>query len=528
MPNSASKPSSASSPKSCWQCAKRRLVCDLGKPGCKKCANHGVECPGYEAKHLQWMQPGQTRSKGARKTERLRYSRKPASQAAKDKPTTLTTGRTTPECSLPPKCSDDSEEALIVYPVVTEKSTFSLLIQALNYHNINISPDLVATGDSSLDNPFIVPAGLASVIPPGIAEVIICTALGHRMVQFVQGFEADRNAMAVKLRRHRGAAISAVASGLSHHEAQWHDKTLISVVLLLLSEHSLSPSWWQHLDGAYSLIDLRGGLPHLISSMPQYRHCFRYFFHIDVFGATTAPCVDARRVQQQLSVVGHLKTLYGDGLLTSTPCPPELVSCIIFTNYFRSQQLSLISLSLSSCLISLEDSYHPLEQVLAFDPQAWASSLSLHKFQGSDPEDRHKHLPPFWNWARIGRIYQSAVALYCVESLGPPPGLGHADIRSTHREILLQELRQLTNGSRNQLRKLVIWPMVIAGLVLDSNDQFSQDFVTGELKWLSATLGTAAPLIARDLLRGLWHSSVYSGRGRTWEDLFDRPYVFAI
>ncbi|VUC27311.1 unnamed protein product [Clonostachys rosea] len=519
MPNFASQPSNMPSPKSCWQCAKRRLVCDLGKPGCKKCATHGVECPGYETKPLQWMQPGQTRSKGARKTERLRSSRRPVSQSAKDKPTILRSGRTTPECSLPPKCSD-REEALAVHPMVTDKSTFGLLIQALNYHNINISPDLVATGDPSLNNPFMVAAGFASVIPPVIAEVIICTALGHRMVQSVQSLEADRNAMAVKLRRRRGAAIRAVAKDLSHQEAQWHDRTLISVVLLLLSEHSLSPSWWQHLDGAYSLIDLRGGLPNLIGSMPRQRHWFRYFFHIDVFGATTAPCVDARRVQQQLSVVGHLKTLYGDGLLTSTPCPPELVSCIIFTNYIRSQP--------SNCFISLEDSYWPLQQILAFDPEAWASSLSLHKLQGSDPEDQHRQLPRSWSWARIGRIYQSAVALYCVESLGPPPELGHCDIRSAHREILLQELRQLTNGSRNQLRKLVIWPMVIAGLVLDSNDQLSQDFVTKELTWLSATLGTAAPLIARGLLRELWHSSAYSRHGRTWEDLFDRPYVFAI
>ncbi|CAG9977252.1 unnamed protein product [Clonostachys byssicola] len=527
MSESASKPSNASSPRSCWQCAKRRLVCDLGKPGCKKCANHGVECPGYETKPLQWMQPGQTRSKGARKAERLRSSRKPASQAATDKPATLDIGRTTPECSLPSKFSD-TEEALIVYPMVKDQSTFGLLIQALNYHNINISPDLVATGDRSLNNPFIVGTGLTSVIPPVIAEVIICTALGHRMVQSVQCSEADRNAMAVKLRRHRGAAISAVASGLSQKEAQWHERTLISVVLLLLSEHSLSPNWWQHLDGAYALIDMRGGLPYLINSMPQQRHLFRYFFHIDVFGATTAPCVDVRRVQQQLSVVGHLETLYGDGLLTSTPCPPELVSCIIFTNYIRSQQRSLASSSLSNCFISLEDTYHPLQQILTFDPQAWASSLPLQNVQSSDPEDRHKHLPASWNWTRIGRIYQCAVAIYCVESLGPPPELGYADIRSAHRKILLQELRQLTNGSRNQLRKLVIWPMVIAGLVLDSNDQLSQEFVIEELKRLGATLGTAAPLIARDLLRGLWHSSAYSRHGRTWEDLFDRPYVFAI
>lgn len=147
MPNSASKPSCASSPKSCWQCSKRRLVCDLGKPGCKKCANHGVECPGYETKPLQWMQPGQTRSKGARKTERLRSSRKAASQATKDEPTTLNTGRTTTECSLPPKCSD-REEALIVYPMVTDKSTFGLLIQALNYRMRQRLPLRPVTGRS--------------------------------------------------------------------------------------------------------------------------------------------------------------------------------------------------------------------------------------------------------------------------------------------------------------------------------------------------------------------------------------------
>lgn len=147
MPNFTCKPSNVASPKSCWQCAKRRLVCDLAKPGCKKCATHGVECPGYETKPLQWMQPGQTRSKGARKTERLRTSRKPASQAAKDKPTTLNTGRTTPECLLPPKCRD-REEALIFYPMVKDKSTFSLLIQALNYRMCQRLPIKPAIGRS--------------------------------------------------------------------------------------------------------------------------------------------------------------------------------------------------------------------------------------------------------------------------------------------------------------------------------------------------------------------------------------------
>ena len=43
----------------CWECLKRRLVCDHSLPSCKKCHKAGRECPGYdEQKPLQWVQPG--------------------------------------------------------------------------------------------------------------------------------------------------------------------------------------------------------------------------------------------------------------------------------------------------------------------------------------------------------------------------------------------------------------------------------------------------------------------------------------
>lgn len=52
--------------KPCWECLKRRLVCDLGRPGCQKCESRDTECPGYGKKPLRWLHPGQTRSKGRR------------------------------------------------------------------------------------------------------------------------------------------------------------------------------------------------------------------------------------------------------------------------------------------------------------------------------------------------------------------------------------------------------------------------------------------------------------------------------
>ncbi|OAG16175.1 hypothetical protein CC77DRAFT_390393 [Alternaria alternata] len=43
----------------CWECLKRRLVCDRTLPLCKKCPKAGKECPGYnEQKPLQWLEPG--------------------------------------------------------------------------------------------------------------------------------------------------------------------------------------------------------------------------------------------------------------------------------------------------------------------------------------------------------------------------------------------------------------------------------------------------------------------------------------
>jgi hypothetical protein len=48
----------------CWECLKRRLVCDLTLPHCKKCQKAGKECSGYDGqKPLQWVQSGKVNSR---------------------------------------------------------------------------------------------------------------------------------------------------------------------------------------------------------------------------------------------------------------------------------------------------------------------------------------------------------------------------------------------------------------------------------------------------------------------------------
>lgn len=50
----------------CWECRRRRLVCDFTQPGCTRCATTGVTCPGYgpsQPVSLRWLPPGKVRSR---------------------------------------------------------------------------------------------------------------------------------------------------------------------------------------------------------------------------------------------------------------------------------------------------------------------------------------------------------------------------------------------------------------------------------------------------------------------------------
>ena len=52
----------------CWECLRRRLVCDFALPSCNKCQKGGKACPGYDPqKPLQWLAPGKVTSRRRKK-----------------------------------------------------------------------------------------------------------------------------------------------------------------------------------------------------------------------------------------------------------------------------------------------------------------------------------------------------------------------------------------------------------------------------------------------------------------------------
>jgi hypothetical protein len=93
----------------CWECLKRRLVCDHTIPYCKKCQKAGRECSGYDdAKPLQWIQPGMVISR------RKKNNGSPKIYTVQS----MQNGQSSPSTRMPADASPPlEEEDVVVEPV---------------------------------------------------------------------------------------------------------------------------------------------------------------------------------------------------------------------------------------------------------------------------------------------------------------------------------------------------------------------------------------------------------------------------
>lgn len=267
---------------------------------------------------------------------------------------------------------------------------------------------------------------------------------------------------------------------------------------------------------------------HLVRFIQVFHYVKLISLSVDVLGATTSPCVDSARAQRQLEHLTCLQDIFGDNTLTCIPCAPGLLAGIIHINNYRFLKDSVTAL-LSHSADQLPSGADILRRVLNFSPELWASEVVEHSASstGSSFDETGQSLTVRRiGWERIGRIYQAAAVLYCLAS--QPQGSDHVRESSqwtTFRAGLFQDLRDSSLDPCIHHRKLVLWPLTILGLTLDYDDDSTQQFVLKELKWASGALGTATPLVAVQLLERTWRSRQrYSG----WDELFDRPYIFAL
>ncbi|KAK3181168.1 hypothetical protein K4F52_007583 [Lecanicillium sp. MT-2017a] len=121
--NANKGPSSSEDAKSCWECIRRTLDCDGGRPICQKCIERGLVCPGYDNKKpLVWVTPGKTTHRAPQRPSRRKTS---AAKGTSDSttptnttPTNTTPTNTTPTSTAPsPSIPDDDATGTALVPV---------------------------------------------------------------------------------------------------------------------------------------------------------------------------------------------------------------------------------------------------------------------------------------------------------------------------------------------------------------------------------------------------------------------------
>ena len=270
-------------------------------------------------------------------------------------------------------------------------------------------------------------------------------------------------------------------------------------------------------------------------------------------GSTTSPDVGIESARNQLELISLLPVIYGNGLATCFPCPPDLLTEIIHINHLRSRFRGIAAAALDADEPLLGEYKHStaldvLRRIRAFSADNWAAGVAFGISKSVTGESAVDAPASFSDWQAVACIFQLAVAIYCIASLlhdtvetgacrgnsyGPNINANNTDphlnpqevlakARKTCRSILLGRLREVSKCT--QLRKMVLWPLVVAGI--EAEDEATKRFVLDELRWISNALGTASPLVARDFLeKRVWGLEL---RRRSWDALFDQSYVFVL
>ncbi|KAI1297055.1 fungal-specific transcription factor domain-containing protein [Xylaria venustula] len=478
----------------CWECFRRRLVCDSTRPVCKRCIMTRITCTGYggvEPSRLKWLAPG-------RVVSRERRPKRPPSN-------TTAHGEALPQ---PMKEASYKIGDLAVHLFDYKKEGYAL-IQAVEYCtriNSCIYPDLVHIRELG-PNPHIYPISpthLQSVIPGYLRLGFVCMTLSHRINRARHSPQSGD--LVESFYHYRGMAIRSLSEDIDV-EGRWTgDFVLAGIVTLLLLDvqQGASPSWRCHLEGVHRLITLRGGICALAPSkrLDSLLLCFVF---VAVIGNTTSSASGLAMTSFSIQQLEAIMKEYGAEPCPFEMCPPALFAEIVKINHIRMQAAQ----NKPNVIKNLSrEAYEILNCICAFSPQQWTESKSSSKL----------------DWVLLGNAYQAAVTLYCISSLQSVsilPLESSLRARCATQSGLLQGLLTRTLSSP-RTRRFMLWPLVLLGVEAVHCSDTMRSFVEKQLLQLSSDIGSSAPLIAKGILARFWAS----GETR-WDACFDKPYVFS-
>ncbi|KAJ0161541.1 hypothetical protein CTA2_6048 [Colletotrichum tanaceti] len=251
----------------CWECQRRRLVCDSARPVCSKCKMGGLVCPGYEDKKpLTWLAPNKVKTrtwkrKGAAGGDAVSKSQAD-SQEEKDKGPRLA-------------AAASGEQLAHIFPGQELRSETCDIIEATLYWNQQVYPAL--TSNQLAQSPWVIPVIYIHYMSPCIRHALAAMAIEHRMMRLPQRknkkdpFVAEVRARAYQ---HRSTAVQALNGDIAAEHTRLSDFTLSGVILFLYGDlmgSATASNWRFHMKGFEALIALRGGWEAVCQRTPHLK-----------------------------------------------------------------------------------------------------------------------------------------------------------------------------------------------------------------------------------------------------------------
>lgn len=245
----------------CWECRRRRLVCDGTQPVCTKCRAARIVCPGYaDKKPLTWLAPGQVMSRNRRKKSpnaKLPNGKLPPPRKTCNGTKRKAGGKSPAASDASDDSRSDSQEEMVEIgrPVELRPETCDIF-EAMLYCTLGPSPICLArhlfVSLFALDNghiypqleqsqlapsSFLFPIVLVHDIPPSIVHTLVSVVVGHRITQMVDDPTTSQvvKPMWTRLYRHRDIAVREITRLVSNESTRKDITTLVAVYSLLFA-----------------------------------------------------------------------------------------------------------------------------------------------------------------------------------------------------------------------------------------------------------------------------------------------------
>ncbi|EKG15796.1 hypothetical protein MPH_06999 [Macrophomina phaseolina MS6] len=493
-------------------------------------------CPGYQ-KPTTWIvhdqsskcltrsrhRPLESSQKSRAIPVRPKHSKQPAQVAS-----CANSSRNTANLQLPPNLAW----------VPSDEFTLQTLDSVI-YYNEHIAPFVVP--DVSVMEWSLIQLKDWQDEPNLIKQVHIMTCVQHKAVRCNKDLERD-----LEVCKQRQHIFELMNKHLSQTTTQTSDETLNAILMLLVADvmFSAKNTWYAHVHGAATIIELRGGWQKYIESTCDNQYSASFF--LSLLGQSPSwPYILAEEFPDWDEI----------GVITCFPCPDVLFQAISRINRLRAALYRKDTTISTSRDPDHDHSIHQLRAILtritSFSPSAWLSHLvSTASFNLSSPD-----------WLALIQCYHAATLLYCIRTLVLESSLRNDErlsplledifgtsvaeaVRIGAVRAIFQYLGCTTSSSsgtgllpRSSAWNAVVWPLVIAGYeaggsgLAPEEGRGMRNFVAGKMDELALLLGTRSLLDARTVLERCWESR-RSGGGRgldggwTWDETFAERCVF--